>query len=906
MSLFSKITRTPLHFGPDTAADKGAGLPQALANIASASPFLAGNLQKHGGWVCDHFDQPDPICDLIAPLAGDDPGKELRLRKAKLAGLVAAGELTGAAPLMVATKLLTRFADFAVHAAFDHHISKLQTTGKLPENTGLFVLAMGKMGAFELNYSSDIDLIVMFDDTRHSPDDVPNIRMVLNRVTRAVSKTLSELTADGYVFRTDLRLRPDPSVTPVCVPVSQALAYYESLGRTWERAAFIKARVCAGDMAAGDAFLNQLTPFVWRRHLDFAAIQDAHDLVQKIRAANPAVQKINLPGHDLKLGRGGIREIEFFTQTRQLIAGGRDPSLRGRGTLAALQALHTAGWVKDTELETLSTAYVTLRHGEHAVQMLRDVQTASVPVSPGGIEQVAALLGQTPGEFEREILNALHNVQAITESFFDKDDTPSHPVPSVDLQTRMARWNGFRAFRTERALRLFEEIAPRLDDALSTAADPDDAWAKFEVFLENLPAGVQLFSLFYANPKLIELVAEIVCTSPDLATHLARNTVVLDAVLGGGFFDALPGQAAYETALRGALNFDDDYEADLDRARIWQKEQHFRIGVHFLRAQVGVGDVGHAYATLGRAVVRVMLDLVQHHFARKHGIIAGSAVALVSMGSLATGRMTANSDLDLLLIFQADDDAMSDGRRSLDTRVYFSRFTQMLISALSAPTAQGHLYEVDMRLRPSGRAGPVALRYESFASYQMDEAWTWEHLALTQARPIVGDNLLCQRISDCIAQVLTAKSGWAQVYDGWVFMLDKLDEITGSATQNPKTGPGGMQRAELLCQAACLTAGQGLASTTHALGLAVQAGVLDQSDADALAAAWQEMANIRQCLALLNPGDAEFTVQGDAGWNFMARHCGISTQAGLDRALQSHRDTVADIEHKVRHGHNTG
>jgi glutamate-ammonia-ligase adenylyltransferase len=376
------------------------------------------------------------------------------------------------------------------------------------------------MGARELNYSSDVDLIVLFDESRHDPAAYADLRRGFIRVTQRLVKLLSEVTADGYVFRADLRLRPDPSVTPVCIATEPAEHYYESLGRTWERAAYIKARPCAGAIAAGAAFLDRLRPFIWRRHLDYAAIQDAHDMRLRIRAHKRLTGPIEIPGHDLKLGRGGIREIEFFTQTRQLIVGGRDPELRHPATLDALQALSDKGWVDRATAQTLAKAYVDHRELEHRLQMLEDAQTHRLPDTRDGLARLAAFCGTTPDAFKSALHARLETVHDLTEPFFAPETPADAPAPESVFanpdaaRITMAGWRRLPAFRTERARAIFRRLEPELLHRIARAASPDAALQSLDAFLTHLPSGVQLFSLMEANPPLLDLLVDICATAP--------------------------------------------------------------------------------------------------------------------------------------------------------------------------------------------------------------------------------------------------------------------------------------------------------------------------------------------------------------------------------------------------------
>jgi glutamate-ammonia-ligase adenylyltransferase len=435
---------------------------------------------------------------------------------------------------------------------------------------------MGKMGARELNYSSDIDLIVLFDETRHDPDDYAELRRGFIRVTQRLVKLLSESTGEGYVFRTDLRLRPDPSVTPVCIATEPAENYYESLGRTWERAAFIKARACAGAVAAGEAFLERLRPFVWRRHLDFAAIQDAHDMRLRIRAHKGLDGALQVPGHDLKLGRGGIREIEFFTQTRQLIVGGRDPGLRQRGTLDALAALAERGWVEPEVAGTLAQAYVAHRTLEHRLQMLDDTQTHQLPSSPEEMARLVDFCTAEPGSFEADLMARLETVHALTEPFFAHDDATGSDAPKPDAiftdpeaaRAMMADWRRLPAFRSDRARAIFRRLEPELLRRISKARDPDEALRSLGAVMALQPAGVQLFALMEANPQLMDLLVDICGTTPELARHLGRNAAVLDAVLSRDFYAPLRGAAELRVELAERMETAPDYEAALNAARV--------------------------------------------------------------------------------------------------------------------------------------------------------------------------------------------------------------------------------------------------------------------------------------------------------------------------------------------------
>ncbi len=910
------IQRMPRPFDPSLGAEARALVtdvaPEAgelIAGAAGSSPYLKGLIEQEKVWLAQALAQPDQALAEVMQDARGLPAEQLKpgLRQAKrrMALLTALADLAGAWRLEKVTAALTDFGALAADIAAKAEIAALIRRGKLPGMTeddvetaaGMIILAMGKMGAHELNYSSDIDLIVLFDETRFDPDDFYDARHGMVRATRNFCATLSDKTADGYVFRTDLRLRPDPGVTPVCMAAEAAERYYESLGRTWERAAYIKARPCAGDIEAGQRFLNTLRPFVWRRHLDFAAIQDAHDMRLRIRENKGTGGALTIPGHDMKLGQGGIREIEFFTQTRQLIAGGRDPDLRVRGTVPGLAALADKGWVPQDVAEKLSDHYRAHREVEHRIQMIHDAQTHKVPQSPDGIERVACLMGIDSAELTSDLTRRLTEVHELTEGFFAPGSSTPKPAGEVGFdQSVLARWPTYPALRSQRGARIFERLKPELLSRLSKTAKPDEALLALDGFLSGLPAGVQLFSLFEANPHLIDLLIDIVGTSHALAAHLSRNSSVFDAVIGGSFFDEWPGRSALQADLKQALAQESDYESQLDLARRWCKEWHFRVGVHHLRGLIDGAQAGRQYAELAGAVIAAILPCVEDQFARKHGPAPGRGAAVLGMGSLGAGRINSQSDLDIILIYDPLDQDMSDGPRPLATRTYYARFTQALITALSAPMSQGRLYEVDMRLRPSGNQGPVATSWASFTNYQQNEAWVWEHLALTRAGVVAGDPGLTEDIEAFRAELLSRPRDHAQVLNEVAEMRTRL-----AAAKSPlgiwdaKNGAGRMMDIELMAETGALLSGE-IKHDVHAgLDGAVAAGLLDVAQAQTLKECYDLCWSV-QCAARLLSGkviDADKIGQG--GSDFLCRATGFDRVEQLQAALQQRYSSAAEI-----------
>lgn len=922
MNLSQRITRLPRPHDPELGARAAAAVPgldgdlaALVAGAGGSSPYLGGLIAAEADWLPQALaDAEAGVSALMVECAALPPDRlkaGLRRAKRRLALLVALADLAGAWPLEKVTAVLTDFAGLACDLALKAEIAALIRRGKLPgmgeddvaAAAGLTVLAMGKMGAHELNYSSDIDLICLFDETRYEPDDFHEARSALVRATRNFSATLSEMTAEGYVFRTDLRLRPDPSVTPVCMSMAAAETYYESLGRTWERAAYIKARPCAGDLEAGARFISTLRPFIWRRHLDFAAIQDAHDMRLRIRQSKGTGGPGAVPGHDMKLGRGGIREIEFFTQTRQLIAGGRDPDLRLRGTVEGLAALAQKDWVPLDVAQRLSDHYRAHREVEHRIQMINDAQTHRMPASADGIGRVACLMGMDSADLVADLGRRLAEVHALTEGFFAPESVPAAPAPApgVELDASvLARWQGYPALRSSRAAHIFEgRIKPELLNRLSRTAKPAEALLALDGFLAGLPAGVQLFSLFEANPQLIDLLVDIVGTSAELAGYLSRNSGVFDAVIGGDFFSDWPGRANLLAEIERLLAAEPDYETQLDTARRWAKEWLFRIGVHHLRGLIDAVTAASQYADLADAVIAALAPAVTAQFARRHGPPPGRGAAVLGMGSLGAAQLTATSDLDIIVIYDPGDAEASEGSKPLPTRQYYARLTQALITALTAPMSQGRLYEVDMRLRPSGTQGPVATSLTSFANYQENEAWVWEHLALTRARTITGDASLCEDIETLRSTLLALPRDRAGVLGEVARMRGRIAAARApSSVWDVKTGPGRLQDVELVAQAGALLSASPARDVASGLRGAVAGGWLGEAEGESLRAAHALYWSVHTATRLISVGGIDDGAAiGEGGAAFLCRTTGFDDIAALQGALEAaYAGTAAIID----------
>ncbi|SHJ60363.1 glutamate-ammonia-ligase adenylyltransferase [Bradyrhizobium lablabi] len=872
-----------------------------LLGIVEASPYLSDLIRADAARAprllqCD----PEPyLAQLIentgrvvaAASSEADAMQLLRRMKSEAALLIALCDIGGVWPVMAVTAKLTELAVAAVQAALRFALRQEVARGRLsppnpdaPEdNSGLVVLAMGKMGAGELNFSSDIDLIVFFDSRAPTlaPDIEPQPFFV--RVTQTLARLLQQRTGDGYVFRVDLRLRPDPSSTQVAISTEAALHYYEREGRTWERAAMIKARPCAGDADAGEKLVSDIAPFVWRKHLDFAALADVHDMKRQMQTFR-GQSETAVEGHNVKVGRGGIREIEFFAQTQQLIAGGRHPELRVRPTLEALNVLASSNWITFAARDELTAAYLFLRRLEHRLQMVADEQTHTLPEEMEAVERFAHFLGyENRAAFAHDLLGHLNIVQGHYAKLFEGDPTGTAQLPLADygagpddprllehlaslgfkkpimVAETVRQWltGDYRVFRMETTRNAFVEFVPALIAGLADAEDPDNAVAAFDRFLGALQRGGRLISLLSQNRELVALVALILGSAPRLGDMLARQPQIMDGLIDPRFFGAMPDRRELSTRLAATLADAYSYEEFLDRLRLFGQESLFLIGTRILSGTVSAQQASTAFADVAEGIVHTVHALVTERFAAQHGEIKGQETAILAMGRLGSREMTASSDLDLILLYDFDPERPdSDGARPLHGAHYFARFTQRLISAFTTRTNYGVLYEVDMRLRPSGRAGPVASHVTSFAEYQEREAWTWEHMALTRARVISSSPEFRAKIENIIRKVLTRPRSAAAVAKDVKEMrravaLEKGDKEIWDL----KYAAGGVVDIDFIAQYLQLVHAAEKpdildVSTLHVLDNAARLGVLPQASAEILRAAAHLYHDLTQILRL--------------------------------------------------------
>lgn len=831
----------------EALGEVASGIPAAardvLASAFGNSPYLCRLALRDRETLPEVWQLgPDRVVELVVHAtscvyeAVDEAEAMAILRRAKRRAhlAIALADIGGLWDVDAVTRSLTRVADASAGGALRFQLREAARnagiSGKpqmLEQETGLIVLAMGKAGAFELNYSSDLDLIVFYDFERFPFRKRGDARGAAVEIVRGFVRLLSEITADGYVFRTDLRLRPDAGATQIAISTEAAERYYEEMGQNWERAAFIKARGCAGDRQSTEVFLRNTDPFVWRRSLDYAAIEDIHSIKRQIHAYG-GHGDIAVAGHNVKLGRGGIREIEFFAQTQQLILGGRDRSLREKRTVDAIAALRARGLVSGRSAAELTDAYRFLRHVEHRLQMVEDEQTHTLPKTDDGLAQIACFCGFDNVEaFSEVLLGHLSRVQNHYAALFEKspplgaaagslvftgvEDDPETLRTIADLgfrePKRVARavrgWHHgrIRATRSERARELLTRLVPALLESLGATAHSDAAFAQFDRFVSRIPAGVQLFSLLLANPWLLRLLASVMGSAPRLADDLARRPAMLDAVLDPGFLAETPSRAQLADALATDFARADNYESMLDAVRRIARDQTFRVGVQMIEGRLPPEAGGPAFADIAEAVIDSLLAQLERELAASAGVVEGGGFCVVAMGKLGGREMTATSDLDLVLVYEAGDSELSNGTRPLAVPVYYARLARRLIDALTVPTAEGTMYDVDMRLRPSGNKGPAAVSLESFTRYHGSEAWTWERLALTRARVIAGPARLRGAIKGVIERTLTRKPDAEQLqHDAWAMREKLAAQFPARDRWDLKFAPGGLVDIEFSVQ----------------------------------------------------------------------------------------------------------
>ena len=887
-------------------------------------------------------DGPDVFCEKILThiyeqdLSCDQDGlmRYLRLCRQSISLATAMADIAGIWSLDEVTGTLTDFADASVRVSLDWLLKNRSVQYGLDapptaDQCQCVILGMGKYGARELNYSSDIDIVVFYEPEGIKSLDGYKLNEFWVELTKNLSTILQSTTDAGFVFRVDLRLRPDPGSTPVAVSIPAAEIYYESFGQNWERAAFIKARQIAGDKRTGDKLLAILSPFIWRKNLDFAAIEDVHAMKRQIHAVRGHGQ-IAVAGHNIKLGRGGIREIEFFVQTQQLIAGGRDKSLRGSQTCPMLTRLAERGWIKTETVDELTAAYHFLRGIEHRLQMQQDEQTHTLPKTEEKLQRFSYFCGyETLDDFRSQLIEVLKTVQTHYAELFEQGEVLANEMGNLvfvgsendpetletlsqmgfervaQMSDEIRRWHSgrFAAVRTPRARELLTRIKPRLLKSLSQTPDPDFAFARFNDFMTGLPSGIQIFSLFQSNPDLLNLITDIVGTAPRLSAQLSRRPVTLDSLLDPNFNQPLSDADDVLQDLQSYMSGITHFEDMLDATRRWHREKIFRIGSHILSGKLTGLAAGEDITKIADASARVLYDFVMKDLLGEVSLPEGAEMVVLGLGKLGSREMTVSSDLDLIIVCAAEDyaqDVTYTARSSME--VFFSRAARRFISAMTAPTSEGHLFDIDMRLRPTGNAGPLVTKIKSFEDYQFSNAWLWEHMALTRGRVLAGGENLSNQIYALQKKVFQMPRDSDVSRHNIVDMKKRLEAHhikKGDFKWDIKQAPGGLVDIEFIAQGLCLMHGVALAnrigtSTQSNLDLLGAEHILSPDDTTRLTEALSFYSGLLQIfrLCLETPADPPFSQSLNL---LLCQSSALPDMAHLEQTLSEHQKSVRDI-----------
>ncbi|WP_395621801.1 bifunctional [glutamine synthetase] adenylyltransferase/[glutamine synthetase]-adenylyl-L-tyrosine phosphorylase [Sphingomonas daechungensis] len=900
---------------PDPRRTAAGGTPtaqaarqDALERARAYSPFLRESAQSLPE-LAEIFVSMGSDAAIAAALQarGETVDAELRRQRAGVALTVALGDLAGELSFEQATRHLSDFADEAIERAVEAAIAE-----RVPGATaqGITVIALGKLGSRELNYSSDVDLLLLFDPEVMPKRERDDHSEAAVRVGRRMVELLQKRTADGYVARVDLRLRPSPEVTPIVLPINAAISHYESSALAWERAAFIRARVCAGDRRLGEQFLKAIQPFVWRRSLDFGVIEEVRDISARIRDHYAQGARLG-PGYDLKRGRGGIREVEFFAQVQQMIHGGRDPSVRAPATLDALRVLADGDHIPRETANALAQTYVLLRTIEHRVQMVGDAQTHLLPLDREALDDVARLHGLPSGtdlidqlapdvECAERLFNSLApdregRLSSDPDVLVDELKELGFADPSVAVK-RISDWRSGRArsLRSSAARTAFEAMLPALLREIASGPDPDHAVNRLADIVERLSSGINLYRLLEARPQLARHLALMLTYAPPLADMLTRRPDLLDGLIDESSFALPPEPGPMAKLLSGAMR-GESYDRALDRARRIIAERRFALGVQLIAGHADPLDVAMGYSNVAEGTIVAMADLAAAEFEKSHGRIDGGELMILALGRLGGRALTHASDLDIIYVYDAPEGAMSDGKKPLSATDYYNRLANRVTAAISVPTAAGPLYDVDTRLRPQGSEGMLAVSREGFLAYQRNEAWTWEHMALCRARPIYGSPGARKRLRAEICDILEARGDAGKTRSDAARMRDEMARHKApSGPLDIKLGPGGLVDLEFAVHTLQLVSGKGLdPRLEHAIGELTTDGLIDASfDADL-----RLLSRMLVVMRLVAPGSNEPPEKSRA---LVAALCGHD---GWDSLLAAHgeaRQRIATLWKSVR------
>lgn len=895
--------------------------------LCGASPFLVNLIYKTPAlfrWLflengIDTSRTPDEMLAALRKGRNGEPDfndllKLLRCFKRAEILRIASRDLNGLAPLEEVTAELSSLAAASLQVAYEvcraclvrEYGTPLVHTPTGSHEAEMTIIGMGKFGGNELNFSSDIDIIYFYesdkgettgvDSGRGTPKGVVSLHKFFNKLGEMVSKALSQVTEDGFVFRVDVGLRPEGKSGDMAVSLRSAEIYYESWGQSWERTAMLKGRPVAGSPELGQQLLNTLQPFVYRKYLDYNLIEDMKNMKQKIDVSLTRSMEGEV---NLKLGRGGIREIEFFIQALQLVYAGKNPRLRERNSLKALTTLLAAKLISEEDHLKLTEAYRFLRTVEHRIQVVQERQTHNLPAKEDEMLALSRRCGFLRADglerFRRVLEEHRTNVSTIYGNLFHSRDEKLQQGVSpealfmldrkadADLVKDMLAERRFedvdRAYEnllalrrgpvkanlTERSRRLLEKVMPLLVQELFESPDPDMALANLERFMNATGARSSCYALLAENQETLKLLVSLFGMSAFLSKILIGHPELLDSMVGRSYASAVKGSAAMAEELDALLAQAEDFEEQLDVLRRYRNEEFLRIGLNDIHGRLGQSEITSQLTLLGETCLAAAYRLAVHDLQRfgrpKYRFEGGEAeanLAVIGMGKMGGGDLNYHSDLDIIFVF--DHQGYTDGARQISNHEYFAKLAQKMISILTMQTREGYVYKIDTRLRPSGNAGPLVTSLDSFLEYHRKEAQIWERQALTKARVVLGDEVLAGQLHDVIRHTVYGSSiddaGRREIHRLRMRMENELARETADS-YNIKTGRGGMVDVEFIVQYLQLRHGCGYpelrtTATITALKEIASAGLLDGGDAETLLAGYKFLRKLENRLRIIH------------------------------------------------------
>ena len=739
---------------------------------------------------------------------------------------------------VVTLRSSTRLAERCMTIALTHLESAMATRHGLVRNTAgdvvrLVIFGLGKLGGGELNFSSDIDIVFAYEEEGESDGARPlPAEQYFARLGQQFAKLLDEITPEGFSHRVDLRLRPYGNAGRVAWSFGALEQYFQREGRDWERYAWLKARAVAGDLEAGARFAQVLRPFVYRRYLDYGAIDGLREMKAMI---NAEVARKDM-AHDVKRGPGGIREVEFFAQVLQIIRGGRTPALQCRGFMRALAALKVSGLVAPADATDLLEAYLFLRKVENRIQMRGDVQVHTLPEDALGLYRLAIGLGYADAEdfkralaYQRSVISTHFSSLLGTRKKKDNVDDvaaywralpeegESSLLHEIGFEDADAADDALRRFAQSLAVKSaspqsrkrLDRVMPALIAATAAATAPDIALARMLTLLANIMRRSSYLALLDEQPAALQRLVDILGRSALLGERLANFPILLDELLDARDADAFPTRAELIQQCRAQVApYLEDVERALAELNELRQMLSFRIALATLDHRLTAAHASQSLAWIADAVLEAVVAIAKQDMRRAHGDVAGGEFLIVGYGSVGGEELAFGSDLDLVFLYTADADAQSEGARPLEASRWYARIAQKIVSMLQTPTAAGRLYDVDVRLRPDGAKGLLVSTLSSYADYQTQRAWTWEHQALVRARALVGDRALKSRFEATRIEILQQDKDAAKILqeiaDMRARMRQELDRSRATMF-DLKQGEGGLVDIEFILQALVLT-----------------------------------------------------------------------------------------------------